>query len=64
MGFRDYPNTKCICITEETPEELEFQIDQIQKEAHIIDLQFSTHFDNTGKQNVFCALLLVQEKES
>lgn len=64
MGFRDYPNTKCICIAQVGAKDLEKEINRLQKKYHIIDLQFSTHFENVLMQHCFCALLLVQEKES
>lgn len=64
MAFRNYDKTKTLCLDENSPSDLDIKIDALQADYDIIDLQFSTHFDNTWKQPRYCALLLLSKKES
>lgn len=65
MGFREYKKCTPKCIACTTPEDLEKEINKIQKKYNIIDLQYSTHalhFDIAITQ-IFSALLLLGEKK-
>lgn len=64
MAFRDYKSVEPLCVVRETPLALEEALKELQEAFDFIDLQFSTHYDPSYKQERFCALLLVKSKES
>lgn len=62
MLFREYKNVKPVCLCCESAELLEYKIERLGERYDIIDLQFSTHFEQFWKEEKFCALLLVAPK--
>ena len=64
MAFRNYEGIRCLCIERGTPVELADKIDELQETFDLVDLQFSTHFDNMFKESKYCALVLVKSKEN
>ena len=62
MSFRNYQDVRSVCICCESARELENRLDELQQQFDFVDLQFSTHFDNSFKQERFCVLLLAAPK--
>ena len=66
MSFRDYQDCTAKCITCNGSEELEKEVNKIQKKYTIIDLQYSTHVIGNEIMQVerHSVFLLVSPKRS